>query len=99
MRHADEWDDEGFEELLREELMPEEAVPLDLNARVDEALAARASELKNMNWSVTAWVSLAAGVVMFANGAAALTFAAAIAPITIAVLYGVAVRSLVARSA
>jgi hypothetical protein len=99
MRRSDDWDDEGMGDFLREEMMPEEPVPLELNARVDEALAARATQLKTMNWSVTAWVSLAAGVVMFANGAAALTLAAVISPITIAVLYGVAVRSLVARTA
>jgi hypothetical protein len=99
MKHTGDWDDEISGEPFREELMPEEAVPYELNASVDEALAARAAQLKNMNWSVTAGVSVAAGVVMFSHGAAALTLAAVLSRIAVAVLYGVAVRSLVARTA
>jgi hypothetical protein len=99
MRHSDDWHDDDLGEFLREELMPEEAVPFEVNERVDEALAARAAQLKTMNWTVTAWVSLTAGVVMIANGAAALTFATVVAAIAIALVYGVAVRSLVARTA
>jgi hypothetical protein len=99
MSHSDDWHDEDLGDFLREEMLPEEVVPFDVNARVDEALAARASQLKTMNWTVTAWVSLAAGFVMIANGAAALTFATVVSPIAIALIYGVAVRSLVARTA
>lgn len=99
MRHPDEWDDEALQEFLRQEMAPEEVVPAELNARVDAALVARAAEKRNMNWSMTAWVSVAAGVVMFANGAAALTLAAVLSRVTVAVLYGLAVRSLVARTA
>lgn len=99
MSHSEEWDDEALREFLRQEMMPEEAVPPALNARVDAALAARAAEKRTMNWSMTAWVSVAAGVVMLANGAAALTVAAVLSRVTVAVLYGFAVRSLVARTA
>ena len=99
MNRRGDWDDEISGELLRDELMPEEAVPYELNATVDEALAARAAELENMNWSVTAWVSVAAGAVMFAHEAAALTLAAALSTVAVAALYGFAVRSLVARTA
>jgi hypothetical protein len=99
MTRSDEWDDEDVCQFLRGEMMPEETVPAELEARVDAALAQRAAELRNMNWSVTAWVSVAAGVVLFAHGAAALTVTAILSRITVAVLYGFAVRSLVARTA
>jgi hypothetical protein len=99
MRSSDEWHDEDVGEFLRGELMPEEVVPAEVEARVDAALAQRAAELRNMNWSVTAWVSVAAGVVLFAHGAAALTVTAIVSRIMVAVLYGFAVRSLVARTA
>jgi hypothetical protein len=99
MRRSDEWNDEDVCDFLRGEMMPEEVVPPDVEGRTNAALAQRAAELRNMNWSVTAWVSVAAGVVLFAHGAAALTVTAILSRITVAVLYGFAVRSLVARTA